>query len=400
MDEQVTANTTYQRYNYQHSLFDSYEYDGTNDYIQGPENLMTTETTWTWSTWLNWGASGTGWYQVATNDHAADGTSSPQDNRVDFSIKDKKLQVNLGNSGGGTDLKLDSSYTLTSGDLILWTVVRTGSGGNYLQYVNGNLISTHTNATGYNFTTGKNTAWIGSGPSGAEKWNGDIAQMGYWDIALTASAIKDLYDKKIDGNWTTNGSNGDYTAVTTGELRAYFAMSNHDAIATGSYTRSASGGNSTGGSADSTSALEIDDKDGNNLLTVDSANYLVKLGIGQHTANTQYAHFGIGSGDSVWAGASSGNHYAVPFNSIATQALVGGGTSTDPATSFTVASTADDMVGCLWYVMDDITIDRVIWWTGADAATSETFRAHLMYYTIDQGNTSTSGDLSSGAVSA
>ena len=152
--------------------------------------------------------------------------------------------------------------------------------------------------------------------------------------------------------------------------------------------------------ADSTSALEIDDKDGNNLLTVDSTNDLVKLGIGQHTANTQYAHFGIGSGDSVWAGASSGNHYAVPFNSITTQALVGGGTGTDPATSFTVASTGDDMVGCLWYVMDDITIDRVVWWTGADASTGDTFRAHLMYYTIDQGNTSTSGDLSSGAVSA
>ena len=152
--------------------------------------------------------------------------------------------------------------------------------------------------------------------------------------------------------------------------------------------------------ADSTSTLEIDDKDGNNLLSVDSTNNLVKLGIGQHTANTQYAQFGIGSGDSVWAGAALNTHYAVPFNSIATQALVGGGTGTDPVTSFTIATTADDMVGCLWYVMDNITIDRIVWWTGGDAAGSDTFRAHLMYYTIDQGNTSTGGDLSSGAVSA
>ena len=270
VDEQVTANTTYQRYNYQHSLFDSYEYDGTNDYIQGPENLMTTETTWTWSTWLNWGASGTGWYQVATNDHAADGTSSPQDNRVDFSIKDKKLQVNLGNSGGGTDLKLDSSYTLTSGDWILWTVVRTGSGGNYLQYVNGNLISTHTNATGYNFTTGKNTAWIGSGPSGAEKFDGRISMMGYWDVALSGTAIGDLYSKGPKGDWTTNGPNGNYTNVTTGELRAYYAMGNQDALATGSYTRSASGGNSTGGSADSGTALYDRSGNGKNAATLTS----------------------------------------------------------------------------------------------------------------------------------
>jgi len=152
--------------------------------------------------------------------------------------------------------------------------------------------------------------------------------------------------------------------------------------------------------SDSTTNTIINDKDGNALVAVDSTNDLVKAGIGQHTVNTQYAQFGIGSGDSVWAGTSAGNHYAVPFNSIANQALVGGGTGTDPATSFTIATTADDMVGVMWYVMDDITIDRVVWWSGGDAATGETTRAHLMSYTVDSGNSATSGDLSSGAVAA
>ena len=152
--------------------------------------------------------------------------------------------------------------------------------------------------------------------------------------------------------------------------------------------------------SDSTTNTVINDKDGNALVAVDSTNDLVKAGIGQHTVNTQYAQFGIGSGDSVWAGASAGNHYAVPFNSIATQALVGGGTGTDPATSFTISTTADDMVGVMWYLLDNITIDRVIWWSGGDAATGETTRAHLMSYTVDSGNSATSGDLSSGAVVA
>ena len=184
--------------------------------------------------------------------------------------------------------------------------------------------------------------------------------------SFTGSALKDVYKDILHTSNSNTGLSTTLKTITCGDGDGTSLSLSTNAL-------------KVLPAADSTSTLEIDDKDGNNLLTVDSTNDLVKLGIGQHTANTQYAHFGIGSGDSVWAGASSGN---------------------DPATSFTIATTGDDMVGCLWYVMDDITIDRVVWWTGADAATSETFRAHLMYYTIDQGNTSTSGDLSSGAVSA
>tara|TARA_R110002020_G_scaffold216262_7_gene423708 strand:+ start:957 stop:1745 length:789 start_codon:yes stop_codon:yes gene_type:complete len=153
-------------------------------------------------------------------------------------------------------------------------------------------------------------------------------------------------------------------------------------------------------SVDNTASAVIYDKDGNVLFKVDSTNDLVKAGIGQHVVNTQYAHFCIGSGDSVWAGASAGTHYAVPFNSIATQALVSGGTSADPATSFTISTTADDMVGVLWYVMDNITIDRIVWWHGNDDVGANAVRTHLMQYTIDSGNSSTGGDLSSGAVLA
>ena len=47
--------------------------------------------------------------------------------------------------------------------------------------------------------------------------------------------------------------------------------------------------------SDTTTTFLVRDTDGNRLLGVDSTNDLVLLGIGQHTANTQYAHFGIAS---------------------------------------------------------------------------------------------------------
>ena len=149
---------------------------------------------------------------------------------------------------------------------------------------------------------------------------------------------------------------------------------------------------------DNTTALDIQNASGTSKLLVDTTNSYVKAN-GVHV-NTQYVHFGIGSGNSVWSGASADTHYAVPFNSIATQALVSGGTSTDPATSFTIATTGDDMVGVLWYVMDDITIDRIVWWATNDHGAGDVMRTHLMSYTIDSANGSTSGDLSSGAVIA
>ena len=76
------------------------------------------------------------------------------------------------------------------------------------------------------------------------------------------------------------------------------------------------------------------------------------------------------------------------------------GTGTNPDTSKTISILAPNLVGKFWYVMDNITIDRVIWFSGADEATGDTTRAHLMSYDIDTGNGSTGGDISNGTVLA
>tara|TARA_Y100001963_G_C6684302_1_gene401422 strand:+ start:391 stop:984 length:594 start_codon:yes stop_codon:yes gene_type:complete len=115
---------------------------------------------------------------------------------------------------------------------------------------------------------------------------------------------------------------------------------------------------------------------------------------------TLYANFGVYSGTSGMAGALANHHYAVPFITNSQQGIVSMGTDTNPSTSFTIATAADDLTICYWYIMDNITIDKIIWFSGGDNSSGDTTRAHLMSYDIDTDNGSTSGDLSNGVVLA
>ena len=145
---------------------------------------------------------------------------------------------------------------------------------------------------------------------------------------------------------------------------------------------------------------------GNNILAVDTTNSKVLVGASQVAANTQYAHFGIDYAGS--ASFTADIHFAIPFGlSESVGSLFAMGTSTtssfndtDPASSLTIANNALLYTNHYWYVMDNITIDAVKWLHSADAATGEATAAHLMAYTVDIGNGSTSGDLSSGTVVA
>jgi len=98
---------------------------------------------------------------------------------------------------------------------------------------------------------------------------------------------------------------------------------------------------------------------------------------------------------------SANTHYAIPvgqvYTDVAVQAI---GTGTNPDTSKTFTANSDRFVGHYFYLMDNITIDRVIWWVGADTATGDTVRAHVMSYDIETTSGATSGDLSSGTVCA
>ena len=72
------------------------------------------------------------------------------------------------------------------------------------------------------------------------------------------------------------------------------------------------------------------------------------------------------------------------------------GTGSTPATTLSISSTAYIAVKHYWYVPFNITIDSCNVWFGADAASGDVVKFSVMSYTVDSGNGSTSGDLSSG----
>ena len=159
-----------------------------------------------------------------------------------------------------------------------------------------------------------------------------------------------------------------------------------------------------------TGTMLVKNQGGSNILAVDTTNSKILGGASQTALNTQYAYFGCNSGDPTAVGKLADIHYATPFTIAGFGGTIGNfamGSSTsssfndtNPATSLTISTTAMDIVTTYWYIMDNITIDAVKWFHAADAATGEDTAAHLMAYTVDVGNGSTSGDLSSGVVVA
>ena len=150
------------------------------------------------------------------------------------------------------------------------------------------------------------------------------------------------------------------------------------------------------GNSDASTTLDVQDADGNTKLLGDTTNDYVKA-LGLHV-NTQYVYFGAVSTESIWAGNTNNTHYMIPFQSNSSSALVPIGTGLQPDTSFSISATGDDIVNCMWYVLDNIIIDRVVWWSGADSGTADTTRAHLVSFDVVNDNSSTSGNLSNGVV--
>ena len=155
---------------------------------------------------------------------------------------------------------------------------------------------------------------------------------------------------------------------------------------------------------DTTGAMLVKNKAGNNIVAVDTTNSKMLVGASQVAANTQYAYFGVDHTNSVaW---SADQHYAVAFNTQSGVAAIALGTSTSSSfndtnpSTLTLSSTAHQAVHYYWYVHDNITIDAVHWLHGADDATGDSTAAHLMSYAVDTDNGSTGGDLSSAVVVA
>ena len=108
---------------------------------------------------------------------------------------------------------------------------------------------------------------------------------------------------------------------------------------------------------------------------------------------TSYAYFGIS--DDASNGFAANTHYPIPFMTMDAENaedIVGFGTGTDPATSYTTAdgaaTDASNLISMIWYVPDNIEIDAIYSIEGSDNATGDTTRMHLMSYDFTSGSTS------------
>tara|TARA_Y100001938_G_scaffold33092_1_gene45427 strand:- start:20969 stop:21760 length:792 start_codon:yes stop_codon:yes gene_type:complete len=197
---------------------------------------------------------------------------------------------------------------------------------------------------------------------------------------LTGNTIASSYKSVLRVNDNANGVDTAIERVTDGEGTESSILLSDDSLSVRPVNDN------------TTSSFTVSNAGGSSLLAVDSTNSLVKVNANQDIANTQYTSFQMNS--AWWSGASANNHYPLSYSANQNSATFPTfGTGTDPQSTFTTAAssnqTGGDLVPMLWYVMDDITIDSVVAIEGADAATGDTTRMHLMSYTYSSGATST-----------
>ena len=205
-------------------------------------------------------------------------------------------------------------------------------------------------------------------------------------MSLTNKTLASTYKSILRVNDDTNGVDTSLESVTDGEGTASSISLSDDQLKVKPQND------------DTTTVLSVADSDDNALLTVDSTNDVVKLGIGQHYANTAIKDWWLNSAGSfptttdTWTALGQGSG-----GRTATSAILEMGTGSTPATTYTISTTADDMVSAFWYVPFNITIDSCRVWFAADAASGDTVKFSVMSYAVDTSNGSTGGDLSSGA---
>ena len=210
-------------------------------------------------------------------------------------------------------------------------------------------------------------------------------------MSLTGKTKASSYKDLLQMNNSNNGVDGTHRNVVDGEGTASVLSLSEDRLIVQPKT------------SETTGAFLVVAMDDNTLFAVDSSNDVVKAGIGQNIVNTQYAYFGANY--STIDTFVANTHYPLAFSSasggLTATNDVDFGTSTDPDTTFTTANTdtqyASQLVPMMWRVPDNITIDEIKHFEGADNATGDTTRMHLMSFTF---NTGATGALTSGAVVA
>ena len=151
--------------------------------------------------------------------------------------------------------------------------------------------------------------------------------------------------------------------------------------------------------SDVNAALKVERANGDDLLTVDTNNSLVKVGTSQVSATTQLALF---TGYRV-VPSSAGAHQYIPYGGNgfgANMAEISAGTGTDPSSTVDKTTSTDELVLMIFPVPFNITIDAVKVLSSTDQDTDTTLNFHLLSYDMTADGTTNDGNLSNGTVLA
>ena len=207
-------------------------------------------------------------------------------------------------------------------------------------------------------------------------------------MSLTGKTLAGSYKDILQMNNSNSGLTTALRTVVDGEGTASALIISDDAV--GVFPQN----------DDTTEALKVLSRGLATVFKVDTTNQLVTAS--GNIVNTQYANFGSSNIGNLAFLANT--HHPIAFGtatglSADNTNLCSFGTSTDPATTFTTAegnaTRASDLVPVMWRVPDAMSIDSVTSIEGADTATGDTTRMHLLSYDFTSGSTSalTSGTL-------
>ena len=217
--------------------------------------------------------------------------------------------------------------------------------------------------------------------------------------SFTGKTFSNFYKNLLGINQTTN------TGVDTTTREVQDGAGNNTAISLSDDNLTVKPQNNN-----TTTTFTVSNAAGNRVFGVGTTDNNVYGGLSLVNLHTHYAYFATDFSESSAFAADI--HHAITFGtSTAASSSFQMGTAntssfgdTDPASTLTITGSgfeaAQYTTNRYWYVMDNITIDAVSWWHGADSATGDVTVAHLMGYDVVSDNSSTSGDLSSGVVLA
>ena len=155
------------------------------------------------------------------------------------------------------------------------------------------------------------------------------------------------------------------------------------------------------GSANATNTLKVKKANGDDLLTIDTNNSLVKVGTSQVSATTQLLTFSAYR----LVPTSAGTHHFVPVQGMAefgvgTAAELGMGTGTDPSVSKDAGTTTQYLANFIFPVPYNITIDACKALISTHSDTDSTINVHLNSFDMVNDGTTNDGNLTNGTVLA